>query len=100
MPWFMYILKCSDRSYYTGHTQDLRLRVKTHNEGRGPLYTVMRRPVELAYWEEAPSRAEAVKRERQVKKWSRAKKEALISWDLAALKLSSQCHSKKPKASC
>lgn len=86
MPWFVYILRCSDSSYYVGHTENPQQRVTTRNAGRGPVYTSRRLPVEPAYYEEMPSKAAAVQREKQIKKWSRSKKKALIKGDSAALK--------------
>ena len=76
--YYFYILKCSDRSYYSGSTTNIENRIKIHNKGQGPAYTAKRRPVRLVYNEEFSSLDGAVKRERQIKKWSRAKKEALI----------------------
>ncbi|HUT00847.1 MAG TPA: GIY-YIG nuclease family protein [Phycisphaerae bacterium] len=84
-PWYVYILQCADGSYYVGHTDDLDERVSQHNAGRGATWTAWRRPVMLVYQESCASMAEAVKRERQVKRWSRAKKAALISGDLEQL---------------
>jgi len=82
---FFYILKCSDGSFYIGETTNLKNRVKTHNQGKGATSTAKRRPVHLVYHEAFGSLDDAVKRERQVKKWSRAKKEALISGEMKAL---------------
>ena len=84
--YFFYILRCSDNSYYIGTTTDLKSREKAHNDGKGANYTKIRRPVQLAYNEKFEVFEDAVRRERQVKKWSRAKKEALINNDLAALR--------------
>ena len=75
--YYFYILKCSDGSYYIGSATNLEDRVNRHNHGRGPSYTAKRRPVHLIYHERFNRLDDAVKRERQVKKWSRAKKEAL-----------------------
>ena len=82
---FFYILKCSDGSFYVGSTTNLENRVKTHNQGKGATYTSKRRPVQLVYHEQFKSFDDAVKRERQVKKWSRAKKEALIRGEMETL---------------
>ena len=82
---WLYILKCASGSYYTGSTNDLALRLAQHQEGEGCVYTRNRLPVELVYSQEFPSEHEAFLRERQVKGWSRAKKEALISGDFEAL---------------
>jgi len=78
-----YILRCSDGSYYTGHTDDLERRVAQHQHGEIPGYTAERRPVELMWSQDFPTRDEALNAEAQVKNWSRAKKEALFvsDWD-------------------
>jgi len=84
--YYCYILKCSDESYYVGSASNLEDRLNRHNQGRGPTYTAKRRPVQLVYYERFNSLDGAAKRERQIKRWSRAKKEALISGDLERLK--------------
>lgn len=81
MSFFVYILRCADGTYYTGHTDDLDRRMAEHHSGSCEGYTSLRRPVELVWSQEFPSRDEAIQRERQVKDWSRAKKEALIQGD-------------------
>ena len=83
MAFHVYMLRCSDGSYYVGHTDDLETRIAAHQRGDIDGYTRTRRPVKLVFTEEAPSRLEALERERQVKGWSRAKKLALIrdDWD-------------------
>jgi len=78
MAFWMYVLRCSDASYYIGHTDDLEKRIAEHHWGRVSPYTRKRRPVYVVFVEEFPTREEALVRERQVKGWSRAKKEALI----------------------
>lgn len=78
MAW-VYILRCADASLYVGHTTDLRSREQTHNEGRGGSYTATRRPVTVIYSEEVSSLNAARNRERQLKRWSQRKKEALIT---------------------
>ncbi len=84
---YVYILRCVDDSLYIGHTDDLTDRIKRHNEGRANCwYTINRRPVRLDYVETFPSRRAAVERERQLKRWSRRKKDALIRGDMTALK--------------
>lgn len=78
--WFVYILRCADRSLYTGITTDVVRRLQEHN-GNGRLaarYTRSRRPVQLVYQETAPSRAAAARREAQIKRLQRTAKEALI----------------------
>lgn len=84
--WYVYILRCVDDSLYIGETNDVDLRVIRHNEGRASSFTAARRPVLLAYCESHPNRVTALARERQLKRWTRAKKEALVAGDLAALK--------------
>ena len=83
---FVYILKCANGSFYVGSAQDLEDRLKRHNSGNGAVFTVLRRPVKLVYQEPCKSLDEAVNRERQIKKWSRAKKEALINGEFESLK--------------
>ncbi len=75
---YTYILKCSDGTFYTGWTTDITRRLKTHNAGRGAKYTKTRRPVELVYLEEHETRADAMKREIQIKKMDRKRKMTLI----------------------
>ncbi len=85
-PFLVYILRCSDKSYYVGQTDDLKARLAIHNSRQGPKYTATRTPVELVYYESFLSRAEAMDREKQLKRWSRAKKEALIAGDVSKLR--------------
>ncbi|WP_375243589.1 GIY-YIG nuclease family protein [Sphingomonas parapaucimobilis] len=85
MAFYCYILRCSDGSYYTGHTDSLEHRIAQHQSGEIPCYTQARRPVELAWSQEFPSRHEALTAERQIKGWSRAKKTALIASDWTCL---------------
>ena len=83
---FVYILRCADDSFYVGIAQDLDARLKAHNDGRGATYTFKRRPVRLVYSEQFDSNSESIKRERQLKRWSHSKKQALVSGDLQKLK--------------
>ena len=76
---FAYILECSDGTYYTGYTNDLEKRVKTHNEGKGGKYTRVRTPVKLVHFEEFDSKNEAMSREYAIKQLSRKEKEKLIN---------------------
>lgn len=78
MPFFCYILKCSDGTFYTGWTTDPLRREKQHNAGTGSHYTRMRRPVKMMYVEEQPDRTSAMKREIAIKKMSHAAKSKLI----------------------
>lgn len=80
-----YILRCADGTYYTGHTDDLEQRVAQHQHGEIAGYTQNRRPVELAWSESFATREEAFAAERQLKGWSRAKKQALIAGDRALI---------------
>jgi tRNA/rRNA methyltransferase len=82
-----YILKCSDRSYYVGHTDDLAARIAGHQSGLVKGYTQKRRPVTHVWSQEFAERDEAFRAERQIKGWSRAKKEALIRGDWDAVHL-------------
>lgn len=83
---FVYIVKCSDGSYYIGHTSDLEQRIAEHNNGTCAGYTSTRLPIELVYAQEFQSRNEAYLLERKLKGWSHKKKEALIQGDFEALK--------------
>jgi putative endonuclease len=85
MSGFLYVLCCSDRSYYVGSTSNLDFRVAEHQMGLGGDYTSRRRPLEVVFTEEFSSVHEAFLAEREVKGWSRKKKEALIRRDYAAL---------------
>jgi putative endonuclease len=81
----MYILLCSDGSYYTGSTKDLNLRILQHQQGEGANHTRKRLPVKLVYFEEYDRVDEAFYREKQIQKWSRKKKEALIKGENSKL---------------
>ena len=74
---FVYIVRCADGTLYTGWAVDVAARLKAHNAGRGARYTRTRRPVKLIYSEELLTRAEALKRERVIKRFPRVKKLAL-----------------------
>ena len=84
--WFVYIVRCADAALYIGETADVEKRVARHNAGIGCGFTSGRTPVALAYTEALPDRPTALARERQLKRWSRAKKDALITRDFALLK--------------
>lgn len=78
MSFFVYIVECSDKSYYVGCTNNLDKRLKQHNESKwGAHYTKIRRPVILMYSEQYRTLLEARKRESEIKGWRREKKEAL-----------------------
>ncbi len=91
---WVYILRCRDGSYYTGHTDNLDRRWAQHQTGDIPgCYTCSRRPLTLVWQQEFPSRQEALATEQQIKGWSQKKKEALMAgdWDrLQALSRSRQ----------
>ncbi len=76
-----YLLRCGDDSYYAGHTDNLEMRFGEHQTGACGGYTATRLPVELVWSQEFATREEALTSERQVKGWSRKKKEALIQGD-------------------
>ncbi|MEP5253995.1 MAG: GIY-YIG nuclease family protein [Winogradskyella arenosi] len=83
---YVYILKCSDNSYYTGLTSNLTNRLKQHETGKHKeSYTYSRRPVQLVFYAEFTDITLAIQTEKQIKKWSRAKKEALIDGTYEAL---------------
>ena len=86
MAFYAYMLRCADGRYYVGHTDNLDLRFAQHQSGIFGGYTLRRRPVELVWSEYFQTRYEALSAERQIKGWSRAKKEALIpgDWDLVS----------------
>ena len=78
---FVYMVRCADGTLYTGLARDPHKRVDVHNSGKGAKYTRARLPVSLVYVERCESLSAALKRERQVKPWRRARKEALIAGD-------------------
>jgi len=83
---YVYILKCSDSTYYTGVTSNLSQRMFRHDTGYFPdCYTFTRRPLVLVFYCEFTDIQLAFEKEKQIKKWSRAKKEALINGDYEAL---------------
>jgi len=77
MTYYCYMLKCADDSYYTGWSTDPERRLNQHNAGNGARYTRSRRPVELVYTEELPTRSAAMQREIKIKRLPRAKKHSL-----------------------
>ncbi len=76
--YYCYILRCADGTLYTGVTTDLDRRVEEHNQGKGARYTAPRGPVELLWSDRFPNRSLAQRREAEIKRWPREKKEALI----------------------
>jgi putative endonuclease len=84
--WWVYLLACSDGTFYCGVTTDVAKRLAAHEAGRGARYTRGRRPVKVVWAEPAPTRSTALRREREVKRWPRARKEALVQrWNGAGL---------------
>lgn len=79
MPWLVYILECADKTLYVGVTNDLEKRVAAHASGKGARYTRGRAPLVVRYTEEAPTRADAQKREHAIRRLSREKKLALCA---------------------
>ena len=79
MSWYLYILRCSDGTLYTGITDNIPRRLAAHRAGRGARYTRGRSPLTLVYQEEWENRGAASRREAAVKKMTRAQKEKLIS---------------------
>lgn len=86
MVYYVYILRCANSKLYVGSTHNLQARVKAHNNGRGATYTFKYRPVHLVYSEKYQSKVDALNRERQIKHWSRGKKEALVDANVKELK--------------
>ncbi|MEI8049494.1 MAG: GIY-YIG nuclease family protein [Bacteroidota bacterium] len=91
MKGYMYILECSDGSYYTGSTNNLELRLLQHQNGEGANHTKKHRPVKLIYYEQFDRIDTAFYREKQVQNWSRAKKEALMAGDERLLHELAEC---------
>ena len=96
MPFWAYMLRCADGSYYVGHTDNLEHRIGQHQSGAIPGYTHERRPVTLVWSQDFPSREEALAAELQIKRWSRAKKEALIRGDWDGLRQAARKQFTKP----
>jgi putative endonuclease len=78
---WVYILRCSDGSYYTGHTDNIECRMAQYQVGERSGYTSLRLPVELMWSQETVTREEALSAEQQIKGWSRKKKEAMMRGD-------------------
>ena len=84
---YVYILKCNDNSYYVGHTDNIESRIAAHQQKTIPCYTNSRLPISVMFIQDFGSRDEAFSAERQIKKWTRKKKEALIeqNWSKVSL---------------
>ena len=90
--YFVYILKCVDKSYYTGITNAIERRFEEHQNGIDPIcYTFKRRPLELVFLQEFREVKEAIAFEKQVKGWSKKKKEAIIEGNWERLKFLAEC---------
>lgn len=95
MLYFTYIVKCKDNSYYVGVTNNIERRIWNHNNGAVSGYTHSRRPVKLIYFQEFKDINYAISFEKQLKGWSRVKKEALISGDIESLRIYSKSYRNK-----
>ena len=84
-PFYVYLLRCADASYYCGQTDDIEIRMQQHDAGEIG-YTAMRQPLDLVWQGEFETRHGALAFEQQIKGWSRVKKEALIRGDWDAVK--------------
>lgn len=78
MSWFLYIVECTDASYYTGITTDIDRRIEEHNSGKGAKYTQGRGPVSVVYTESFEDRSQASKREFEIKSLNKEQKTKLI----------------------
>ncbi|QOJ19296.1 MAG: GIY-YIG nuclease family protein [Gammaproteobacteria bacterium] len=94
---WVYLLRCSDGSYYTGHTDDLERRMAQYQAGECKGYIAARMPVELVWSQETATREEALSAEQQIKGWSRKKKEALIRGDWAEISRLAKSKSVRPE---
>ena len=92
--YYVYIVKCSDGSYYTGVTSNLERRLNEHNSGSIKGYTSERLPVKLVYSNRFTDINDAIRAEKRIKGWSRAKKEALIKGDFEELQRLSKSKTK------
>jgi putative endonuclease len=81
--WYVYILLCADGSLYTGSTNDVEKRFKTHLAGKGGAYTRSHKPVKIVYQETLSTKSEALKRELEIKSWTRGKKIVVLSLEVS-----------------
>ena len=84
MPYYVYIILCVDGSFYTGYTKNIDTRLKLHESGKGARYTRMHKPQKIAYLEMLETRAQAMKREKEIKKLSHQQKFNLINSRVAS----------------
>ncbi|MFL6749395.1 MAG: GIY-YIG nuclease family protein [Sphingomicrobium sp.] len=99
MQFWVYLLRCSDGSYYAGHTDNLEARLWQHQQGLGGDWTRRRLPVELVWCGDTPTREEALAFERRIKGWTRAKKEALIAGNWGEIGRLARPHHDRPSTS-
>ena len=85
LTFYVYILKCNDNSYYIGQTDNLEKRISEHKFGKYSGYTSLRLPIKVVFAQQFATRYDAISAERQMKKWTRVKKELLISGGWQAL---------------
>ncbi len=76
--WYVYILLCKDGSFYTGSSNDVERRFLVHLSGKGSKYTRSHKPIKIVYQEELPTKSVALKRELEIKAWSREQKLAFL----------------------
>jgi putative endonuclease len=77
--WYVYVLLCEDKSFYTGVSNNLEKRFLDHKNGKGGRYTRSHKPLKLIYSEQLSTKSEALKREREIKSWSREKKIKILN---------------------
>lgn len=77
--WYVYILLCEDQSLYTGITNDLKKRLLDHKMGKGGAYTRSHKPIKFVYLEKFKTKSQALKKEAEIKKWSRERKLRILS---------------------
>jgi putative endonuclease len=99
LAFWVYILQCSDGRYYTGQTDNLEYRFAQHQTGGYCDFTSRRRPVRLVWSQDFQTRYEALQAERRIKRWSRAKKEALIRGDWDAVSYYARPPKERPSTS-
>ena len=89
-----YMLRCADDSYYVGHTDNPELRLSQHQSGAFTGYTYKRRPVDMIWNEAFQTRDDAKMAEKQIKGWSRAKREALVRGDWQTISELAKCYAR------
>jgi len=92
----LYMLRCGDGSFYIGHTEDLEQRMQQHETNAYGGYTADKHPLRLVWVQEFSTRLEALERERQLKGWTRRKKEALIRGDWNAIHALARARKRPP----